>query len=92
MISYWSDVQEIYENEGLTLIIGKHNHKNKNPESEKCLGIHWEGYPQSRGILSPCVIPKATRTAILAGLLEQAVSNRNSDAIEKINKAIKYLG
>ena len=63
MISYWKGIDgqpeplEIYEDkEGLVFIIGTYNHKNQN-KAEKALGIHWGDYPQSRGILAPCVIP-----------------------------------
>lgn len=91
MISYWTDVKEIYNNEGFVLIIGKYNHKNENSTGEKCLGVHWGEYPQSRGVLSPCVIPSEARDAILAGLLYKAVIDKDTDKIEKIKKAIEYF-
>ena len=91
MISYWTEVEEIYVDEGLVLIIGRYNHKNQNPIGDKCLGVHWGDYPQSRGILSPCVIPAATRDAILAGLLHQAVINKSTNVAKKIMKAIEYF-
>ena len=91
MISYWTDVKEIYVDEGLVLIIGRYNHKNENPIGDKCLGVHWGDYPQSRGVLSPCVIPAETRDAILAGLLHQAVMNKKRDVVERIMKAIEYF-
>jgi len=53
--------------------------------------VHWGDYPQSRGVLSPCVIPAETRDAILAGLLHQAVMNKKSDVVERIMKAIEYF-
>jgi len=68
IVSYWSEVENLYEDSGLVLIIGKYDHKNADKAGEKTLGIHWKDYPQSRGILSPCVIPTETRTAILSGL------------------------
>jgi len=91
MISYWTEIEEIYNDEGLVLIIGRYNHKNEKPIGDKCLGVHWGDYPQSRGVLSPCVIPAATREAILAGLLHQAIINKNIDGVKKIMKAIEYL-
>ena len=84
MISYWTDVEEIYVDKGLVLIIGRYNHKNENPIGDKCLGVHWGNYPQSRGVLSPCVIPAETRDVILAGLLHQAVMNKKRDLVKLI--------
>lgn len=91
MISYWSEVEEIYHDGDFVLIIGRYNHKNEQPIGDKCLGVHWGDYPQSRGVLSPCVIPSATKNAILAGLLYQAVIDKKIDVIEKIRKAIEYF-
>ncbi len=91
MISYWKEPQEIYIDDGLTLIIGWYDHKNKHNGGEKALGIHWEGFPQSHGYLSPCVIPEATRDAILAGLLYKAVINNIDSQIESITEAIKFF-
>ena len=91
MISYWKEVAEFYNDGGLVLITGLYNHKNENSEGEKALGIHWEDYPQSRGMLSPCVIPEATRDAILAGLLHKAVFSKDSYGVEEITKAIEYF-
>ena len=91
MISYWTDVEQIYVDEGLVLIIGRYNHKNQNPVGDKCLGVHWGDYPQSRGVLSPCVIAASTRDAILAGLLQRAVIKKQTGLILKIMKAIEYF-
>lgn len=91
MISYWKKPIEIYVDDGLVLIIGHYDHKNKNNGGEKALGVHWGDYPQSRGILSPCVIPAATRSAILSGLLHQAVTNGNLQQVSSITKAIEFF-
>jgi hypothetical protein len=91
MVSYWSEVKDIYEDSGLVLIVGKYNHKNANDTGEKTLGIHWKDYPQSRGILIPCVIPAETRNAILSGLLHQAVIKQDNKSIDRIKSAITYL-
>lgn len=92
MISYWKEPQEIYIDEGLRLIVGFYDHKNMYDGGEKALGIHWGDYPQSRGVLSPCVIPKETRDAVLSGLLHQAVIEGKKVNIESITKAIDFLG
>lgn len=92
MISYWKQPEEIYHDDGLTLIIGRYDHKNQKNGGEKALGIYWgDDYPQSRGILSPCVIPEATRNAILSGLLHQAVTTNNIKQIDGILKAITFF-
>ena len=91
MISYWKDINEIYIDDGLTLITGWYDHKNKNNGGEKALGVHWGDYPQSRGILSPCVIPEETRNAMLSGLLHQAVSKKDHAQVNSILEAIKFF-
>ena len=91
MISYWKTPKEIYVDDGLVLIIGWYDHKNENDGGDKALGVHWGDYPQSRGILSPCVIPETTRNAILSGLLHQAVSNNDATNMTGIIEAIKFF-
>jgi hypothetical protein len=91
VISFWTEVKEVYADDGLILIIGRYNHKDENQIGDKCLGIHWGDFPQSRGILSPCVVPPSTRDAILAGLLHQAVIDKKSDVIKKLMEAIEYF-
>lgn len=90
MISYWKDVKQIHQDNGLVFIIGTYNHK-KQDGNKKALGVHWKTYPQSRGVLAPCVIPKETRSAILAGLLHQAINRKDEESIGKISKAIQYF-
>lgn len=91
MISYWKKVESFYEDDGLFLIYGHYDHKHEYNGGTKELGVHWEGYPQSRGVLSPCVIPATTRNAMLSGLLYQAVSNGDAEKIEKITEAIAFF-
>lgn len=91
MISYWDIDREIHVDDGLVLIIGWYNHKNQHKNGSKTLGVHWGDYPQSRGVLSPCVIPEATRNAILSGLLHQAVSSTNLQQVESITNAIEFF-
>ncbi|WP_339010751.1 hypothetical protein [Aeromonas popoffii] len=91
MISYWKDYKEIHVDDGLKLIIGWYDHKNQYNGGEKSLGVHWGDYPQSRGILSPCVIPEATRSAILSGLLHQAVTNGAREQIASITESIEFF-
>jgi len=81
MISYWTEIIEFHIDNGLVLIIWKYNHKNQSKNGDKYLGIHWGHYPQSRGILSHCVIPATTRDAILSGLLYGAVTKKNNAKI-----------
>ncbi len=91
MISYWKNHQTIYQDGECTFIIGYYDHKNQENGGHKALGIHWQTYPQSRGILSPCVIPENTRNIILRGLLTQAEALKDSQKIDKINEAIDYF-
>ena len=91
MISYWKNHKEVYNDDGLRLIIGNYDHKNKNNGGEKALGVHWGDYPQSRGILSPCVIPKETRNAMLSGLLHKAIAQNNIKEMEGITEAIHFF-
>ncbi|WP_429172938.1 hypothetical protein [Aeromonas rivipollensis] len=91
IVSYWKNPQTIHVDDGLVLIIGRYDHKNQNNGGEKSLGVHWGDYPQSRGVLSPCVIPPSTRSAILSGLLYQAVTKGNMTQIASITKAIEFF-
>ena len=91
MISYWKNPKEFYNDNGLVLIIGYYDHKNKYNGGEKALGVHWGDYPQSRGILSPCVIPKDTRNSMLSGLLHQATINKDEEKIKNIVEAIQFF-
>lgn len=91
MVSYWKEPKAIHVDDGLVLIIGRYDHKNQNNGGEKALGVHWGDYPQSRGILSPCVIPSATRSAILSGLLHQAVTKGDMAQIDSITMAIEFF-
>lgn len=92
MISYWKNWEKIYEDDGLCLIIGWYDHKNQGGGGEKALGVHWDdNYPQSRGVLSPCVIPEATRNAILSGLLHQSVAAQKRANIPHLIKAIEFF-
>jgi hypothetical protein len=91
MISYWKSPDQIYVDDQFVLIIGWYDHKNQNNGGERALGVHWDNYPQSRGVLSPCVIPPTTRSAILSGLLHQAVSNNNLEQVDSITRAIHFF-
>jgi hypothetical protein len=91
LISYWKNSKEFYNDDGLVLIVGYYDHKNENNGGEKALGVHWGDYPQSRGILSPCVIPKNTRNSMLSGLLHQATINQDEDRINNIIEAIRFF-
>lgn len=91
MISYWQETTEIYEDEEFILITGYDNHKNEKPMGDKCLGVHWGTYPSARNRLSPCVIPKATSDAILAGLIHQATVNGDMASVASLTEAIRFL-
>lgn len=91
MISYWKDYKVIYKDGEMSLIVGKYDHLNQNEGGSKSLGIHWLDYPQSRKVLSPCVIPKKTRNAILSGLLYEAITSPNKERIQDLTFAIDYF-
>jgi len=91
MISYWKNPKQIYVDKGLVFIIGWYDHKNQNSDGNKALGVHWGDYPLSRAVLSPCVIPEATRKAILSGLLHEAVSNGDLKLVDSIREAIEFF-
>ena len=91
MISYWKQPKQIHVDDGLVLIIGWYDHKNENNGGEKALGVHWEDFPLSCAVLSPCVIPANTRNAMLAGLLHQAVAAGDTHKVEAITDAIHFF-
>lgn len=82
-------MKEIYNDEGLVLIIGHYDHKNENNGGVKSLGVHWSTYPKSHNILSPYVIPAETRSSILSGLLHQTVVKGNVTQMQNITDAIE---
>ncbi|MGE4716951.1 MULTISPECIES: hypothetical protein [Yersinia] len=91
MVSYWKSPEKFHEDDGMVLIYGYYDHKHEYNGGTKELGVHWDGYPQSRGILSPCVIPENSRNAMLSGLLHQAVSSGNKLMMNDISKAIEFF-
>lgn len=91
MISYWKNSKPFHEDDGMVLIYGHYDHKHEYNGGTKELGVHWDGYPQSRGILSPCVIPASTRNAMLSGLLHQAVTNGDKQMMNNITEAIEFF-
>ncbi len=92
MISFWQDIEVVYkDDDGFTIIIGLYNHQNLDEKGYKALGIHWETYPTSRGVLSPSTISPPVRDAILSGLLHQAVANKNMEQVKSITKAIEFF-
>lgn len=91
MISYWrgengGEPTVCHREDELTLIYGYYNHKNQHEEGDRCLGIHWQDFPQSRGYLAPCVIPTQTALALLNGLAQakiaQGVEGEEIDVLE----------
>lgn len=91
IISYWKDTRVVFVDEGLTFITGYYDYNNENNGGVKSLGIHWENYPNSRGVLSPCVIPKNTRNTILSGLLYRAVATGDKTDIASLTEAIDFF-
>ena len=91
MVSYWKNERVIYNDGDFVLIVGHYDHKNQNNGGNKCLGVHWGTYPLSHNVLSPCVIPKETRVAILSGLLHQAIVKGNKEQVKGITDAIAYF-
>lgn len=85
MVSYWEDVQEVYKTEqGFVIIRGFYD--------EKCIGIHWASeFPSSRGVLTPCVIPKEVACAMLAGLIQQAINIGDNQRLKALQEAYHYI-
>lgn len=91
MISYWKDHDVIYtDEEGQVIIIGWYDHFNQN-DPRKALGIHWQDYPTSRGVLAPVVLSEKNANALLLGLLQNSVSNGKTEIIDNLIKAIEFL-
>ena len=75
----------------MVLIYGHYDHKDEYNGGTKELGVHWDRYPQSRGILSHCVIPANTRDAMLSGLLHQAVTSGDNQMMYNITEIIELF-
>ena len=91
IVSYWKNSRTIHQEADFTLIIGDYDHKNEHNGGKKQLGVHWDNYPNSHNVLCPCVIPKKSREAFLAGLLHQAVNDGDLSAISALTEAIAYF-
>ncbi len=100
-ISYWSGENaklptQFYQNidsesEGITLIYGFYEHKN-NGNKERAVGIYWnENYPNARGKLAPCIIPKPEATILLQGLLDDLLGKKEFDKASKVLDALAFL-
>ena len=83
MISYWKQPKTIYAD--------RYDHMNQSGVGDKALGVHWDNFPLSRNVLSPCVIPEETRNAILAGLLHQAVIKGDKPVVDSIRESIEFF-
>ncbi len=92
MVSYWDLVGEFAVGDcGFTIVYGTYNHKNSEKKPRKEMGVHWGDYPTSRGKLTPCVINKKVRNAILTGLWLQAMNDSDCQEVKNIKKAIDYF-
>jgi hypothetical protein len=95
MISYWKNHREIYREETkygkFVVIIGSYDHMNQNNGGRKALGVHWGNSPNSRGVLSPCVISEDTRNAILSGLLHKAITEKKLEQVTRLKEAIEFF-
>jgi len=89
IVSYWKDIKRIYRQDEFTIIRGIYQ-PNKYEAGIRCLGIHWDTYPQTYGILCPQVIPKELSLIILNGLKDiKSIPNQFSNSI--IKESIEYL-
>ena len=97
MISYWSDVVQIYASNSFVVILGNYNHKNESEKGSQCLGLFWKseeggvGFPNARGHLSPMVLENRFNEGFLQFLLFQAIKDKNTAAIDTIKRAIDIL-
>ena len=94
MISYWrgengGEPTVCHREDELTLIYGYYNHKNQQENGDRCLGIHWQKFPQSRGYLAPCVIPTQTALAFLNGLAQAKIAR--GEEIDALDDARAFL-
>jgi hypothetical protein len=97
MVSYWTEVVELYSYDSFTVILGKYNHKNESEDGSFCLGMYWKdaddgiGFPNSRGYLSPIVLDEHFNEGFLQFILFQSVKEKNTKAIDRIKTAIDKL-
>ena len=91
LISYWDQVNEVYEDGDFVVIIGIYNHKNLEEKPNVCVGVHWRDYPTARNTLAPCVVKKNTGIDILNGRLQRIVNDDKLNSEEKIGEANKVI-
>ena len=85
MVSYWKNIQEVYTKDGFTIICGDYEGR------EKTVGVHWPDYPNSRGYLTPCVIPKHISNPMIEGLIVQSINMVDDERLKKLQKAYSYI-
>jgi len=93
IVSYWKNVQILYQNTGMFIIYGEYNHLNKEAPKRR-LGICWNDYPKIRGKLSPLVIQKEMGKILLSGLMNKAIleyTEDNKELIKKINECMEFI-
>jgi hypothetical protein len=97
IVSYWTEVEEIYSYDTFVVIRGKYNHKNEKEYGVECLGLYWKsedegvGFPNARGYLAPIVLNEHFNEGFLQFILFQAVKEKNYKVIDKVKTAIENL-
>lgn len=85
MVSYWTNIQQAYHKNGFSIIYGCYDGEPKK------IGVHWTGYPNTRGYLTPCVIPTEVANGMLSGLISEAIKMGDKDSLEKLKKYYRYI-
>ncbi|MDD5456573.1 MAG: hypothetical protein PHV30_06020 [Candidatus Margulisbacteria bacterium] len=96
MVSYWTEVKEVYSHDTFVVISGKYNHKNKNKDDVVRLGLYWKneegiGYPNARGYLAPIVLDEHFIEGFLQFILYQSMKVKNYQAVNNIREVIEKL-
>lgn len=101
-IKHWQKVAVVYDDPktGFAVIRGYYSiedgasieDKNK---SKKALGVFWgmphPFLPDNDAEISPCIIPRRARNAMLSGLLNDALTQRDYDLVRNITDAIAFF-
>ncbi|MDP8079789.1 hypothetical protein [Phocoenobacter skyensis] len=87
MVSFWTDVEEVYNDDGLILIKGYY-------DEARAIGLHWNNqYPSSHNRLTPFFLNKTYANALLTALLHKALTEKeqNPSHIASLNSAIQFI-
>lgn len=92
IVSYWSNMEEILtidRSSNFYVFIGTFQRGEE--KSMRRVGLCFEGYPSSRGRITPLMMPKEASLIFLNGLLIDAIQKNKEEIVTSIINAINVI-